>query len=42
MSDSRIGGQTTMSYRNVEYNVDLPKNIFAERYLRNAPRKYLR
>ncbi|MGV7221844.1 MAG: outer membrane lipoprotein-sorting protein, partial [Nitrospinales bacterium] len=42
MSDSRIGGQTTMSYSDVKYNIELPENIFTERYLRNAPRKYLR
>lgn len=42
MSDSRIGGQTTMTYRSVEYNIDLPETMFTERYLRNAPRKYLR
>lgn len=42
MSDSRIGGHTTMSYRSLKYNLDLPENIFTERYLRNAPRKYLR
>ncbi len=42
MSDSRIGGQTTIDYRNVKYDISLPDNIFTERYLRNAPRKYLR
>lgn len=42
MSDTRIGGQTTMSYKSVKYNIDLPEDIFSERYLRNAPRKYLR
>ncbi|MGV7222194.1 MAG: outer membrane lipoprotein-sorting protein [Nitrospinales bacterium] len=42
MSDSRIGGQTTMSYSDVKYNIELPESIFTERYLRNAPRKYLR
>jgi outer membrane lipoprotein-sorting protein len=42
MSDQRIGGQTTMTYGSVKYNIDLPDDIFTERYLRNAPRKYLR
>lgn len=42
MSDTHIGGQTTMTYRSVKYNIGLPGNIFTERYLRNAPRKYLR
>jgi outer membrane lipoprotein-sorting protein len=42
MSDSRIGGHTTMSYRSVKYNISLPEELFTERYLRNAPRKFLR
>ncbi len=42
MTDSNIGGSTTMSYSKVEYNLDLPDDIFSERYLRAAPRKYLR
>ena len=36
------GSKTVMDYISVEYNVGLPKNIFSERYLRNAPKKYLR
>ncbi|TQV74155.1 outer membrane lipoprotein-sorting protein [Exilibacterium tricleocarpae] len=42
MSDTRIGGYTTLSYSNVDYNLDIPEAIFSERYLRSAPRKYLR
>ncbi len=42
MSDLRTGGHTEMQYTDVKYNVGLPKSIFSERYLRRAPRKYLR
>lgn len=42
MSDSRIGGSTTMGYDKVEYDIGLPEDVFSERYLRSAPRKYLR
>jgi len=42
MTDTRMGGMTTMGYSKVEYKIGLPDNIFSERYLRSAPRKYLR
>lgn len=42
MSDRNIGGSTTMSYSKVEYDLDLPEDIFSERYLRAAPRSHLR
>ena len=42
MSDNVSGGKTTMSYSEVKYDVDLPEDIFTERYLRKAPRKYLK
>lgn len=35
MSDQRVGGQTTLDYSAVE-------DVFSERYLRRAPRDYLR
>jgi len=35
-------GKTTIEFRRVEYDIDLPENIFTERYLRRPPRKYLR
>lgn len=41
MEDKNIGGKTVMSYGEVKYNIELPEDIFTERYLRNAPRKYL-
>ncbi len=42
MADIRIGGETKMSYSDVVYDLDLPEDIFTERYLRNPPRRYLR
>lgn len=42
MSDNRTGGETTIEYTDVKYDVGLPDDLFTERYLRNAPRKYLR
>jgi len=42
MTDVTDGSNTVIEYRDVKYNVGLPKDIFTERYLRRAPRKYLR
>jgi len=42
MSDLNTGGYTVISYSKVKYNVGLPAKIFSERYLRRAPRRYLR
>lgn len=42
MEDHQTGGKTLMTYSAVKYNIGLPDNIFSERYLRKAPRKYLR
>jgi hypothetical protein len=42
MEDTRIGGSTTLSYSAVDYDLDLPADIFTERYLRTPPRRYLR
>ncbi len=42
MKDVATGGQTTLAYSKVEYDVGLPKDIFTERYLRTPPRKHLR
>ncbi len=42
MSDMKSGGHTLMEYSGVEYNIGIPEDIFTERYLRRAPRKYLR
>jgi len=42
MENHQTGGKTLMNYSAVKYDVGLPDNIFSERYLRKAPRKYLR
>jgi len=42
MADARMGGETRMSYGDVAYDIDLPEDIFSERYLRNPPRRHLR
>lgn len=36
------GGQTTMDFSNIQYNVGLTDDIFTERYLRRAPVKWIR
>lgn len=42
MSDLRTKGETIIEYRDVKYNIGLPDKIFTERYLRRAPKKYLK
>lgn len=42
MKDLRTKGQTTVTYSDVAYDVGLPEDIFTERYLRRAPRQYMR
>lgn len=42
MTDQNLGGSTLMDYSKVEYDLGLPDDIFSERYLRTAPRQYLR
>lgn len=42
MENHQTGGKTLMNYSAVKYDVGLPDEIFSERYLRKAPRKYLR
>jgi len=42
MSDLRLKGNTVTEYEKVKYNVGLPEDVFTERYLKNAPRKYLK
>lgn len=42
MENHQTGGKTLMNYSAVKYDLGLPDNIFSERYLRKAPRKYLR
>lgn len=42
MSSLDSGSNTVMEYLSVDYDVGLPEDIFTERYLRRAPREYLR
>lgn len=42
MKDLNSGGQTVLEYSTVQYDTGLPEDIFTERYLRRAPRKYIR
>lgn len=42
MTDLRTKNRTVKEYSEVKYNLDLPENIFSERYLRRAPTKYLK
>ncbi len=42
MSDFRSGGSTLLEYGSLGYNLDLPEEVFTERYLRSPPRRYLR
>jgi len=42
MKNVKTGGETLMEYGNVEYNLELPEDIFTERHLRKAPRNYLK
>ena len=34
--------ETVIAYEKVTYDVGIPESIFTERYLRRAPRKFLR
>jgi hypothetical protein len=42
MASLESGSKTVMEYLSVDYDVGLPEDIFTERYLRRAPREYLR
>ncbi len=42
MENLATGSTTTLNYSDVGYDVELPENIFTERFLRRAPVKYLR
>lgn len=42
MKDLRTKSETMVHYNKVEYNLNLPEEIFTERYLRNPPKRYLR
>jgi outer membrane lipoprotein-sorting protein len=42
MTDLRTGGYTDLSYSDVQYDVGTPDDVFTDRYLRRAPRSYLK
>ena len=42
MKDLRTGGETILRYRDVQYNTGMPEDIFTERFLRRAPKQYLK
>lgn len=42
VQDLKSGGNTVSEFTKVRYNVKLPDSVFTERYLRRAPRRYLR
>ena len=42
MENLKTKTKTLMEYSKVSYNLDLPKEIYTERFLRKAPRKLLR
>lgn len=42
MENLQTGSKTVMAYSDVRYDIDLPENIFTERFLRRPPQKYLR
>ncbi|PCH62058.1 MAG: outer membrane lipoprotein-sorting protein [SAR86 cluster bacterium] len=42
MEDTLTGAKTILDFSEIDYDIDIPENIFSERYLRRAPRKYLR
>ncbi|MEZ6037904.1 MAG: outer membrane lipoprotein-sorting protein [Planctomycetota bacterium] len=42
MKDLRTKGETTVTYKDVAYDIGLPEDIFTERYLRQAPRKFMK
>jgi outer membrane lipoprotein-sorting protein len=40
-TDLRTGGETTIEFSNIQYNLNLKDDIFSERYLRKPPKEYL-
>jgi hypothetical protein len=40
VSDLRSGGNTVSEFRNIEYNLGIPDDVFTERTLRNPPRNW--
>ncbi len=42
VQDLRSGGNTVADFSKIKYNIKLPDYLFTERYLRRAPRRWLR
>ncbi len=42
VSDLAGGGHTTVQFRHISYDLDLPDNVFTERSLRSPPRKWFK
>ena len=42
MQNLKTNGQTVTEYTGVEYDMNIPQEIFTERYLRRPPQQYLR
>lgn len=42
MKDLRSKSETNVTYADVAYDIGLPEDIFTERYLRRAPRKFMK
>ena len=42
MRDLENGSETVLDYSSVDYNIGLTEDIFTERYLRRAPREFIR
>jgi len=42
MEDKRSAGKTVIEYSAVKYDRNIPEKIFSERFLRKAPKKYLK
>ena len=42
VTDLKSGGNTVSVFSEIRYDVKLPDSVFTERYLRRAPRRYLR
>ena len=42
MQDLGTKGRTTLSYEDVQYDIDLPEDVFTERHLHRAPIQYLK
>jgi len=42
MKDMRLKGETVLEYDKVEYNINVPDDLFTERNVRRAPRNVLR